>query len=52
MVKTHNWHPYGVGGTVLQWCESFLSNKDNKVCVNDVFSLSRDANWVYHRALF
>ena len=23
---------------------SFLSNRDNKVCVNDVFSLSRDAN--------
>ena len=37
-------HLYGVDGTVLQWFESFLSNRDNKVCVNDVFSLSRDAN--------
>ena len=35
---------YGVDGTVLQWFESFLSNRDNKVCVNDVFSVSRDAN--------
>ena len=33
-------HLYGVDGTVLQWFESFLSNRDNKVCVNDVFSLS------------
>ena len=37
-------HLHGVDGTVLQWFESFLSNRDNKVCVNDVFSLSRDAN--------
>ena len=37
-------HLYGVDGTVLQWFESFLSNRDNKVCVNDVFSLSRDAH--------
>ena len=37
-------HLYGVDGTVLQWFKSFLSNRDNKVCVNDVFSLSRDAN--------
>ena len=35
---------YGVDGTVLQWFESFLSNRDNKVCVNDVFSVSRDGN--------
>ena len=35
---------YGVVGTVLQWFESFLNNRDNKVCVNDVFSVSRDAN--------
>ena len=36
---------YGVyGTTVLQWFESFLNNRDNKVCVNDVFSVSRDAN--------
>ena len=35
---------YGVDGTVLQWFESFLSNRDNKVCVNDVFSVSRYAN--------
>ena len=33
-------HLYGVG-TVLQWFESFLSNRDNKVCVNDVFTITR-----------
>ena len=27
---------YGVDGTVLQWFESFLNNRDNKVCVKDV----------------
>ena len=37
-------HLYGVDGTVLQWFESFLSNRDNKVCVNDVFSESRDGH--------
>ena len=35
---------YGVDGTVLQWFESFLNNRDNKVYVNSVFSVSRDAN--------
>ena len=28
---------YGVDGTVLQWLEAFLNNRDNKVCVNNVF---------------
>ena len=30
---------YSVDSTVLQWFESFLNNIDNKVCVNDVFSV-------------
>ena len=37
-------HLYGVDGTVLEWFKSFLNNRDNKVCLNDVFSVSRDAN--------
>ena len=43
---------YGVDGTVLQWFESFLSNRDNKVCVNDVFQYHEMPTVVYHRALF
>ena len=35
---------YSVDGTVLQWFELFLSNRENKVCVNDVLSVLRDAN--------
>ena len=35
---------YGVDGTVLQWFESFINNRDNKICVNDVFLVSRDGN--------
>ena len=33
-----------VDGTVLHWFESFLNSRDNKVCVNDVFSVPREAN--------
>ena len=35
---------YSVDSTVLQWFESFLNNRDNKVCLNDVFSVSGYAN--------
>ena len=34
---------YSIDGTVLQCFELFLNNRDNKVCVNDIFLVSRDA---------